>query len=317
MVNQHYQRIATLKGTDGWIPTLHEMVIRGDNAWVTSNRNVPADLAKYGGVNGGSLVESAVQEYNLSTGKLLFTWNASDHIRLSDSYTQPPPNGFPWDAYHVNSVSINNNGTFIVSMRSTWAAYLVNIKTGKIIWTLGGEALELRAARQRQVPVAATTSSLHGNSDVTLFDDHCCEITGAGQFLSATGPSRGLELRLNTAQHTATVVAQYSHGTTFHSRYMGNTQILPNGRVFVGWGEGPIPVGVLRSAGKLLFDAAFPTPDISYRALRTAGGGRAAALSAQRRRSHAGLADNRLRELEWRPPGSPAGRSWPPTAAAR
>ena len=264
VVNQHYQRIATLKGTNGWIPTLHEMVIRGDNAWVTSNRNVPADLAKYGGVNGGTLVQSAVQEYSLKTGKLLYTWNASDHIKLSDSYTQPPPNGFPWDAYHVNSVSINNNGTFIVSMRSTWAAYLVNIKTGKIIWTLGGKhssfTLPDNAKFQWQHDV-----QLHGSSDVTLFDDHCCEITGAGQFLSATGPSRGLELKLNTAQHTATVVAQYSHGTTFHSRYMGNTQILPNGRVFVGWGEVPF-LSEFSKSGKLLYDAAFPTPDISYRA---------------------------------------------------
>ncbi len=264
VVNQHYQRIATLKGTDGWIPTLHEMVIRGDNAWVTSNRNVPADLAKYGGVNGGTIVQSAIQEYNLKTGKLLYTWNASDHIRLSDSYTQPPPNGFPWDAYHVNSVSLNNNGTFVVSMRSTWAAYLVDIKTGKIIWTLGGKkssfTLPDNAKFQWQHDV-----QLHGSSDVTLFDDHCCEITGAGQFLSATGPSRGLELKLNTAQHTATVVAQYSHGTTFHSRYMGNTQILPNGRVFVGWGEVPF-LSEYSKTGKLLFDAAFPTPDISYRA---------------------------------------------------
>ena len=49
------------------------MVIRGDDAWVTANRNVPADLAKYGGVNDGTLVQSAMQEYNLKTGKLLYT----------------------------------------------------------------------------------------------------------------------------------------------------------------------------------------------------------------------------------------------------
>ena len=273
------------------------MVIQGDNAWVTSNRNVPADLAKYGGVNDGTLVQSAIQEYNLKTGKLLYTWNASDHIRLADSYTQPPPNGFPWDAYHVNSVSLNNNGTFVVSMRSTWAAYLVNIKTGKIIWTLGGKSssfhLPDNAKFQWQHDV-----QLHGNSDVTLFDDHCCEITGAGQFLSATGPSRGLELKLNQAQHTATVVAQYSHGSTFESRYMGNTQILPERQGVRRLGRGPIPVGVLEG-GQAAVRRGIPDPRHQLPRLRTAVG-RAAALSAERRRPQARLADDRLRELERR-----------------
>ena len=46
---------------------------------------------------------------------------------------------------------------------------------------------------------------------------------------------------------------------------MGNIQILPNGRVFVGWGEVPF-LSEFSKSGKLLFDAAFPTPDISYRA---------------------------------------------------
>ena len=264
IVNQHYQKIATLKGQDGWIPTLHTLLIRGDDAWVTANRNVPADLARYGGVNDGTLVQSAVQKYNLKTGKLLYSWNASDHIPLSDSYTQPPPNGFPWDAYHVNSVSLNGDGTFIVSMRSTWAAYQVNIASGKIKWILGGKrssfTLPPNAKFEWQHDV-----ELHGNSTVSLFDDHCCEITGAGQFLSATGPSRGLKLKLDQARHTATVIAQYSHGATFESRYMGNTQVLPDGRVFVGWGEVPY-LSEYSKSGKLLFDGAFPTPDMSYRA---------------------------------------------------
>ena len=205
--------------------TLHSFVIKGDDAWVTANRNVPANLSKYGGVNDGTLVESAVQEYNLATGKLIYTWNATGRIPLSDSYTQPPPNGFPWDAYHVNSVSLNPNGTFVVSMRNTWAAYLVDPATGKIEWTLGGKhssfAIPARDDFEWQHDV-----ELHDGSIVTLFDDHCCEITGAGQFLAATGPSRGLELKLDLATHSVTQLAAYSHGSTFESQYMGNVELL-------------------------------------------------------------------------------------------
>jgi hypothetical protein len=99
-----------------------------------------------------------------------------------------------------------------------------------------------------------------------MFDDHCCYITGAGVYLSATGPSRGLELRLNFQNHTVTQVAQYSlFGGTVESEYMGNMQILPNGDRFVGWGQAPF-FSLYSKTGKQLFAAALPSPDMSYRA---------------------------------------------------
>ena len=71
------------------------------------------------------VVDSAVQEYDLRTGKLLRTWDALRHIPLSDSIATVPTNGFPWDAYHVNAIDLTGNGGFVVSMRNTWAAYRV------------------------------------------------------------------------------------------------------------------------------------------------------------------------------------------------
>ena len=65
VVNQHYKTVATLQGTGGWVLTLHTMVIDGDDAWVTANKNVPMNLSKWGGVYNGTLVDSALQEYNL------------------------------------------------------------------------------------------------------------------------------------------------------------------------------------------------------------------------------------------------------------
>jgi EmrB/QacA subfamily drug resistance transporter len=264
VVNNHYQKIATLKGVDGWVLTLHEMLIRGDDAWVTANRNVPDNLSNDGGVSNGVLTDSAVQEYSLKTGKLLYSWDASKHIPLSDSYAIAPSNGFPFDAYHVNSISLAGNGTFLVSMRNTWAAYLVDARTGKIIWTLGGKRSSFK------VPAAAQFQWQHdvnlvGSNTVTMFDDHCCQITGAGQYLKPTAPSRGLVLKLNTATKTATEVAQFTHDPTFNSQYMGNLQTLPGGDSWVSWGDASY-MSLYSSTGKLLFDAAFPAHNMTYRA---------------------------------------------------
>jgi len=231
---------------------------------VTANKNIPMDLSSYGGAYNGALIDSAVQEYNLRTGKLIRSWDALDHIPLSQSQATLPTNGFPWDAYHVNSIELTGNGTFLVSMRDTWAAYLVNISTGDIEWTLGGRNSSFRfgpgAAFQWQHDVR-----LGPGSTVTMFDDHCCQLTGGGTYVSATASSRGLVLNLDQQTHEATLAAQYIAGNDVEAEYMGDTQRLQNGNVFVGWGSEPYFSEFSRS-GRLLFEGELPGPNQTYRA---------------------------------------------------
>ncbi len=266
VVNQHYQTVATLRATGGWVLTTHEIAIQGDDAWVTVNKNIPMDLSHYGGAYNGALIDSAIQEYDLRTGRLLYTWDALKHIPLSESQASLPTNGFPWDAYHVNSIDLTGDGTFVVSMRNTWAAYKVNIKSGAIAWTLGGRRSSFTfgsgAAFEWQHDVVAYP----GTPLLTLFDDHCCQLTGGGTYVSATGASRGLVLKLNTTTHTATVAGQYSHGSGFDAEYMGSLEPLPGGNEFVGWGSAN-NFSEFDASGQMLLDARLPDPDISYRAL--------------------------------------------------
>jgi EmrB/QacA subfamily drug resistance transporter len=263
VVDQHYRTVATLKGAGGWIITLHSLLISGDHAWVSANKNIPMDLSKYGGAYNGVVVDSAVQEYDLRTGKLLRTWDALRHIPLSESIATVPTNGFPWDAYHINAIDLTGNGSFVVSMRNTWAAYLVGSRD-RIEWTLGGRhssfKLGPKAAFQWQHDVA-----LHPGSIVSLFDDHCCQLTGGGTVVQPTAPSRGLVLKLDQSAHTARLVAEFPHGANFDSQYMGNVQSLPNGNVFVGWGSQPF-LSEYDSSGQFVLDGELPRPDQSYRA---------------------------------------------------
>jgi EmrB/QacA subfamily drug resistance transporter len=273
VVNQHYQPVARLKATGGWVLTLHEFTISGVDAWVTANKNIPMNLSKYGGAYNGALIDSAVQEYNLKTGKLLRSWDALDHIPLSESQASLPTNGFPWDAYHVNSIDLTGNGTFLVSMRDTWSAYMVDADSGKIEWTLGGNRSSFEfgpgAAFQWQHDVRLQGGGDAGGRDtnpkVSLYDDHCCQLTGGGTYVNPTGPSRGLVLELDQRTRTATLVAQYGQGGGFTSDYMGDTQPLPNGNVFVGFGSEPY-FAEYSGSGKLLFEGELPGPNLTYRA---------------------------------------------------
>jgi EmrB/QacA subfamily drug resistance transporter len=270
VVNQHYQTVARLRGKDGWKLTLHAMVISGVDAWVTANKNIAKNLSSYGGAYNGALIDSAVQEYNLETGKLLRTWDALEHIPLGDSRATVPTNGFPWDAYHVNAIDLTGEGTFLVSMRNTWAAYMVNIDTGKIEWTLGGRHSSYKfgpqAEFQWQHDVALGAGG-HTDLTVTMFDDHCCQLTGGGTSVPATGPSRGLVLQLDQQTHTATMLHQYTGNDEFESEYMGDTQPLANGNTFIGWGSEPY-FTEYGPSGKRLVEARFPGNDLSYRSMR-------------------------------------------------
>ena len=265
VVDRNYRTVATLTGRDGWILTLHEFQIRGDNAWVTANRNLPMNLTKYGGAKNGALVDSAVQEYSLKTGELLRSWDALDHISLSDSHSPPPPNGFPWDAYHVNSIDVEPGGKLLVSMRDTWAAYQVDSATGSILWTLGGKHSSFRFGENADFQWQHDVT-IDERGEVTLFDDHCCEVTGAGTYLSPEGPSRGLVLRLDFAAKTARLVHEYRHDGELHAAYMGNFQRLANGNVVVGWGAEPYISEYLQD-GRVVLDGVLPSPDLTYRAV--------------------------------------------------
>jgi hypothetical protein len=261
--SQQYKRVATLTGKDGWVISPHEIAISGHNAWVTAYKTVPADLASAGGSAAALLSDSAVQEYDLRSGKLLQTWDALRHIPLSDSHQPLPPPTIPWDAYHVNAVNLVAGGKFLVSMRNTWAAYLVDSKTGDVDWTLGGNhsSFKMGAGASFQWQHDA---QLHAGNVVSLFDDACCAIS-AGPPGAPSGPSRGLLLKLDTSAKTTTLEQQYTHGSMFDAAFLGNTDVLPDGNVAIGWGSQPF-FSEFSSRGKLLLDAELPTPNVNYRA---------------------------------------------------
>jgi hypothetical protein len=275
VVDQHYRHVATLKATGGWVISQHEMIISGPNAWVTAYKLVPMNLAPYGGSANGEVLDSAVQEYDLKTGQLLYTWDAlnpggTPNIPLSQAEQKPFP-GIPWDPYHINSIQLTGHETFLVSMRNTWSAYLVNRLTNGIEWTVSGNpknstfTLPANAQFHWQHDV-----ELHGGNVLSVFDDACCgfkSITGGkAQFATPNGPSRGLVIKLDLTKHTGSFVSQYirEKNANFDSAFLGNAQLLPGGNVSLGWGSQPFFSEVSRK-GKVLLEAAWPSPDLNYR----------------------------------------------------
>ncbi len=269
IVDEHYRTVKTIKAAAPWVISVHDAVISGGNLWVTVYRIVtPQDLSAYGGSATGILYDSGVQEYSIKTGKLISTWDALDHIPLSQAEQPAPPPAAaanPWDAYHINSIQILPGNQMLVSMRNTWAAYLINTKTNQTIWTLGGKASSFAVASNAAFAWQHNVQMLPHNQ-VSLFNDNCCMITGPGQFGQPNGASGGLILNLNTSNHTASLAKSYTHkNPVLDPAFLGSMQVLPNGNALVGWGSNPW-FSEYSKSGQLLLDAVWPGKDLSYRA---------------------------------------------------
>jgi Arylsulfotransferase (ASST) len=289
IVDQRYRNVATLKaqgptgcnGAGCWQISIHDAVIDGNDIWVTVYRNVPGqNLSRYGGSQKGTVYDAGVQEYSLANPRrptLVHTWDALNpggarNVPLSDS-EQPASRstgagpGGSWDAYHVNAIEVVSNNQLLVTMRNTWAAYLIDTSTDAVVWRLGGKrsSFSLPANAQFAWPHDAR---LLPDDQVTLFDDNCCKELPGGKFAKPNGPSRGLVLRLDTATHKASRVAAYTHSPNLFVAFLGSMQLLPNLGAVLGWGSRPFFSEYSRS-GRQLLDAAFPGKDQSYRALWT------------------------------------------------
>jgi len=275
IVDEHYRHVATVKApaASGWIISVHDAVISGPNLWVTVYRNVSnTDLSAEGGSPTGILYDAGVQEYNIKTGKLEYTWDAKDHVPLTQAQQHAPPAAVgtttPWDAYHINSIQLLPGNQMLVSLRNTWAAYLINTKTSQTIWTLGGNASSFKVASNAAFAWQHDVQMLPHNQ-VSLFNDNCCAITGPGLFGPRNGASGGLVLNLNTRAHTASLAASYTHSKPpLDPAFLGSMSVLSNGNALVGWGSNPY-FSEYSKHGQLLLDAKWPGKDLSYRALFT------------------------------------------------
>ncbi len=278
VVNQRYLQVAKpLSAVSGWVITQHEMLIQGHDAWVTVN-SAPESIPGAGlppGVSASQqVVDSGVQEYDLTTGKMLYSWSALAHIPLTQSQAHPNP-AVPWDAYHINSIQLVHGGSeFLVSLRNTFGAYLVDKATGAVQWTLlgnngTGSNFTLPANAQFQWQHDVELHPLKSGEYLTLFDDACCGIVGPGKFGPPNGPSRGLLLKIDTTKHTVSYAQQYVHpkvaGNDVETAFQGNIQLLSSGNVVIGWGSAPF-FSEFSPTGKLLFDSVMPSPDVTYRA---------------------------------------------------
>jgi hypothetical protein len=125
------------------------------------------------------------------------------------------------------------------------------------VWRLGGKSSDFEMTSGSNF-AWQHDARRQPDGTLTLFDN--------GATPAVEKLSRGLILDVDEQAMTATLLRQYTHPKIL-SGSQGSMQLLPNGNVFIGWGEVP-RVSEFERSGRIVFDAVLGKLYQSYRAFR-------------------------------------------------
>jgi hypothetical protein len=259
--NTRYQTIARVKAGNGLSMDLHDFELEPDGvAWITVYEPVYADLSSVGGAPHGIIEDCAVQEIDVRTGLVMFEWHALGHVPLADSHWPVPhAAGSVWDWFHINTIDVEPDQNVLINSRNTWAAYQVGHSLGEILWSLGGRSSSFKLGPGVRFA---------WQHDAIMLPDGTLQIFDNEDDPEIADRSRGIDVKLDFATHTATLRHQYVNpGQRVLADSQGDVQQLPNGDHLLGWGAVGL-VSELSPTGALTFEMSLATDVASYRAYR-------------------------------------------------
>jgi hypothetical protein len=266
VMDSHYRIVARIAGGNGLKADLHDFqLVPRDVAYITAYNPIRCNLTSASGAEDGSIVDTAIQQIDMKTGLVRWEWHSLDHIGAPESEVETPAGATPWDYFHLNSIDPQPDGKILISARSTWAGYLLEGGSGKVLWRLGGNKSSFKMGAGTQTAWQHDGRVLP-NGDITFFDN--------GSNPPIHRQSRAVRLELDLKTHEAHLASVYTHGNPpLLAASQGNVQTLADGKTLVGYGETPAISEYARD-GSLLFDADQPFGMSFYRAFRFPWSGR-------------------------------------------
>lgn len=263
LYNTSYEQVATIRGENGTPIDLHELVVTPQGtALVAAYLPVTRDLTWLGGAKNTTVYDWHLQEIDIATGKLLFSWHAIDHVHISETTEAPPTDpGGAFDYFHGNSIDLMPDGKhYLVSSRNTSTLFKIERATGDIVWRLRGA--DKGSAPGKHLKLLPDGESFwyqhdarsHADGTISVFDD-------GGQPYHHDG--RGLLMDIDEAAGTATI--RRDDSINIHVNFEGSFRPQANGDWVAGWGD----VGGLTEFGPngdVVLDIGFDAN--SYRCLR-------------------------------------------------
>jgi hypothetical protein len=261
-----YREIARIRAANGYDGDHHEFHISPqDTALITIYSAVPMDLTPFGGLANGLAWQGIIQELDIETGEVIFEWRSLEHVGFDETYAtlmQDGRSGF--DYFHINSIDVDHDDNLLVSARETFAVYKIDRRSGEIIWRLGGKKSDFEMGPGTRFAFQHDARRLPDGT-ISIFDNGTTVFQN--DLPKAIEESRAIVLEVDEDKMEARLVGEYTHPDKKFADAAGNTQVLPNGNVLVGWGRA-LATSEFGQDGKMLFDLTLPAENRSYRAFR-------------------------------------------------
>jgi len=258
-MDENYNNIDTFACGNGYFADIHEFRLLNEHAFLMAYDTQTVDMSQIvqGGNPNASVIGLIIQELD-EYKNVVFQWRSWDHFNITDALHENLT-ALYIDYVHGNAIEIDNDNNILISSRHLDEITKINHTTGNIIWRLGG--------LQNQFTFVNDTLGFNyqhavrriSNGNIIIFDNGNWHTP---QF------SRVVEYSIDEINKTATLVWEYRHSPSVFSAFMGNAQRLENGNTFIAWG-GTIPtVTEVTPEGSVVFEAAYPTGVLTYRAYK-------------------------------------------------
>jgi hypothetical protein len=261
IADRSYRVIATVRAGNGLNADQHEFKLTQHNtALIVVYNPIAFDLSPLGGPSTAKVVDGIVQEIDVASGRVLFEWHSVGHIAIDESKVAvPATTDAPYDYFHINAVSVDEDRNLLVSARNTSTIYKVDRRDGHVIWRLGGTKSDF---------VLGPGVAFAWQHDPEPIDAHTFRLFDNEAAPAVLPHSRVITLQYDLRHRTASLVQSIEHPEGLSAPSQGNSQALDNGDTFVNWGA----LGRFSefdAAGELLFDASVPAGYDNYRAYRS------------------------------------------------
>lgn len=263
IADSSYKVIKRFEAGNGYTSDPHEFTMASrTTAYVNSFRTVVMDLRQYGGLKKTPVMDNVAQEVDLRTGQVIWEWHSLGNIKVGETY-MPIPRKIkrPFDYFHLNSIARDKDGNMLISARHTSGLYKVNRQTGKVMWRMGGKDSDFKLGKGFRYAYQHDFRR-HANGTYSIFENGAA----GGPLPNRARISKGFIFRINEKKRTAKLLRRYTLGGRL-APSQGNTQVLPNGNVFVGWGSLKYCTEFAPD-GDVLFDLEYSAINVSYRCYR-------------------------------------------------
>jgi len=229
-------RVVDTIGCEKYETDFHEIkILPNGNTLLLGLEPILMDLSKYQikgrqGSDTAKVIGGVIQELD-ARHKVVFEWHAKDHLAFDDMDTTRDVFVTPeieWT--HWNSLDVDLDGNLLVSSRFLKEVTKINRADGSIMWRLGGKHNQFRFID----PLAngkAPFSSFNIQRNIRVLPNGHITLLDRG-----THGSRGVELKIDEAKKTATVVWSYIYDPTLTSGLGGNVQRLSHSNTLLDYG---------------------------------------------------------------------------------